>query len=304
MPVVHVIAHDGSASAQEAYERVRTATEEVLVVYRDVAPPPGELVDLDTIVPALTMDRILRTARAAGAPWVTLPSSLFSAEHVLLGSIDAMTRMATDSWPAVVVQSLRRPSRATVDEVVVVATHGRSSGSLLLVATIVALLYGARLTKLVVGGTDDERVRPGSRAADADLASRLRDTYALPTRYRRLPRAASAVTLERTLAAIPAELLVVGLGDMHPGVTHRDLTRAGRRRLLTGPLRVESVALRSTSADVLVVSDAARLRRRVARTDTEAGLGVEYWVGDRERFDAFVRSGAQLTNQAAELGSS
>lgn len=310
LPVGHVIAHDGSRSAQQTYEWGRALTEELVVVFRDVAPPPGEADGVwpDGVhrasVPALTMDRILRTARSVGAPWVTIPSSMFSPERILLSTIDATARLATDSWPALAVHALRRPVRPVVDEVAVVATHDRSSGVLLLVATIAALLSGARLTKVVVGGAADERVRPGARGADADLAAVLQDKFELPTTHVGLPRRPSAVTLERTLAGIDAGLVVVGMGQMTAGLSHRDLTRDGRRRLLAGPLRVEHVTLRSMTADAVIVTDSVRLRRRVARDRIDSrGLG-DFFLGDVGRFEEVVRSRRQARNHAAESGRS
>ncbi|KAA1422856.1 hypothetical protein FE697_011940 [Mumia zhuanghuii] len=306
LPLVHVIAHDGSEAAHLAYERVRALTEETVVIFRASIPPPDEDVAeaVEEPVAALTVDRIFRTARDVGAPYVTIPSSLFSAERILLSSIDAVARLANDAWPAVAVQALRGTPRYSVGRVLVVATHGQSSGSLLLVATLAALLNGATLTKLVVGGRDDERVRPGVRGADAELAAAIRQEYQLPTDYVRLPERVSSLELERAVAAVRADLVVAGVGRLGPGLTHRDFTREGRRRLLAGPLRVEHSLLRSGDADAVLVLDVARFRRRQASQGAASeGLG-EYFLGNRDRFDEVVRYERQARNHAAELGNS
>ncbi|MGH1561810.1 hypothetical protein [Mumia sp. DW29H23] len=303
---MHVIAHDGSEAAHLAYDRVRTFTEETVVIFRAATPPPDEDVAeaVEEPVSALTVDRILRKARDVRAPYVTIPSSLFSAERILLSSVDAVARLATDAWPAVAVQALRGAPRHSVGKVLVVASHGQSSGALLLVATLAALLNGATLTKLVVGGRADERVRPGVRGADADLAAVLRDKYELPTDYVRLPERIGSLELERAAAEVRADLVVTGLGRLGPGLSHRDLTREGRRRLLAGPLRVEHSVLRSGDTDAVLVLDAARFRRRTAvQGAASAGLG-DYFVGNLERFDEVVRHARQARNHAAEFGRS
>ncbi|TNC34802.1 hypothetical protein [Mumia zhuanghuii] len=306
LPLVHVITHDGSASAHGAFERVSALTEETVLVFRDVAPPPEGVgfVAAESPMPALTVDSILRTARATGAAYVTIPASLFSAERVLISTIDAIARLATPTWPAVSVQVLRGASPLAVRKVLVVASHGQSSGALLLVATLAAVLSGASLTKLVVGGDAEERVRTSVRGADADLAATLRERYALPVAYLRLPPRVDSLSLERAVASIEADLVVTGMGKMTPGLSYRDLSRDGRRRLLAGPLRVEHVVLRSTRADAMIVIDGARLRRRPLREGiTTVGLG-EFFVGDLDRFDEVVQQQRQARNQAAEFGSS
>ncbi len=268
LPVVHVVAHDGSAPAQQAFERVSALTEVTVLVFRVASPPEDARETMfETAVPTLTVDRILRIARDNRAAYVTIPSSLFSADGVLLSAIDAIARLATPEWPAVAVQVLRSKPPRTVRRVLAVASHGQSSGAMLLMETLAALINGASLTNLVVGGEGEERVRPGVRGPDADL-------------------------------------VVTGMGGMPPGLTHRDLTRSGRRRLLAGPLRIEHTVLRSTPADAVMVIDAARLRRRTAREGGVPQGLAEHFVGDLARLEEMIEVERQDKNQAAESGSS
>lgn len=304
LPLAHVIAHDGSVPAQRAFEQVRSLTEETILVFREeTLPPPGtaEVAVSGSPVPTLTVDRILRIARASGAAFVSIPSSLFSAERVLLSAVDAVARLATDAWPGVAIQVLRGIPDAPRRNVLVVASHGESSGALLLVATVAALLNGATLTKLVVGGSEDERVEASVRRDDADLAAELRLRYDLPVRYLRLPRRVDSLSLERVVSRLDADLVVTGMGRMAPGLSYRDLSRQGRRKLLSGPLRVEHVVLRSTPADAILVIDGARLRRRPRRVGEDEGLG-RFFVGDLDRLDEVLRAQHQDRNQAAEFG--
>ncbi|WP_262848435.1 hypothetical protein [Mumia quercus] len=306
LPLAHVIAHDGSVQAQRAFEQVGSLTEETILVFREEARPPAVTAEpavSGSPVPTLTVDRIMRIARASGAAFVTIPSSLFSAERVLLSAIDAVARLTTDAWPAVTVQVLRGIPDAPRRNVLVVASHGHSSGALLLVATVAALLNGATLTKLVVGGgSRDERVEASVRRADADLAAELRVRYDLPVRYLRLPRRVDSLSLERVVSRLDADLVVTGMGRMAPGLSYRDLSREGRRKLLSGPLRVEHAVLRSTPADAILVIDGARLRRRPRRVGEDEGLGW-FFVGDLGRLDEVLREQRQDWNQAAEFGS-
>lgn len=305
LPLAHVIAHDGSVPAQRAFEQVRSLSEETILVFREETRPPPlatEVAVSGSPLPTLTVDRILRTARASGAAFVTIPSSLFSAERVLLSAVDAVARLATDAWPGVAIQVLRGIPDAPRRNVLVVASHGESSGALLLVATVTALLNGATLTKLVVGGSRDERVDASVRRADADLAAELRVRYDLPVRYLRLPRRVDSLSLERVVSRLDADLVVTGMGRMAPGLSYRDLSREGRRKLLSGPLRVEHVVLRSTPADAILVIDGARLRRRPRRVGEDEGLGW-FFVGDLGRLDEVLREQRQDWNQAAEFGS-
>lgn len=316
LDVVHVLADDGSSAAAAAIGRLHALASNVVVLAHSSDPVPrpevAAILEEDPyvtrrLVPTLTIDRLLRTARDLGSACVTVPETLYRADRILLAGMEVMTRLATPAWPAVTLQVLRRPTRRSrLDNVLLVGNDGYSSGAISLVATTTALLTGANLEALVVGGRGREPLRPRVSASDADTARALRERHGLEVHYERIAPRIGSHALGRVVESLDAELVVMGLGSLPTdGVTYRDLSRDGRRLLLGGPLRLEHAILRSSRADVMLVIDSARLHRRSARRGPYGSSTGELFTGDLRRLEALIeREQAQAANQAAESGRS